>query len=99
MPAITNSSTQNSTQDLKLYDAQTIETLAWPNSPSAQLAKQYWLPMMRAGASSQFIKNVETQLLLLVIDDVALPITVNQQAYDNAYVCSFYSHYIRHYRK
>ncbi|MEO1395495.1 MAG: GNAT family N-acetyltransferase [Cyanobacteria bacterium J06634_5] len=94
MPAITQSSTQKSTQDLKLYDAQTIETLAWPNSPSAQLVKQYWLPMMRAGASSQFINNVETQLLLLVIDDVALPITVNQQAYENAYVCSFYSHYI-----
>ncbi|MGC1527715.1 MAG: hypothetical protein WA783_16850 [Phormidesmis sp.] len=79
---------------VKLYDEKTITTFVWPDSETARLAKGYWLPMMRSGSSSAFINNVETQMLLLSVDDVVLPVTVNSQAYENSYVCSFYSHYI-----
>jgi len=79
---------------VKLYDAKTIATFVWPDSETARLAKGYWLPMMHSGSSAAFVDNVETQLLLLSVDDVVLPVTVNSQAYENSYVCSFYSHYI-----
>ena len=59
----------------------------------AQLIKNCWLPMMQQD-STHFIDNLNTKLLLLTVDDLFLPVTVNQQAYDNSYVCSFYSHYI-----
>jgi hypothetical protein len=49
--------------------------------------------MMQSGAS-YYIDNIDTQLLAIAIDDLVLPVTVNQQEYENSYVCSFYSHYI-----
>jgi Acetyltransferase (GNAT) domain len=82
------------TSVVQLYDPTTIATLPWPDSEIAQLAQRYWLPMMQSGAS-HYIDNVQTQLLALTIDDLVLPVTVNDQAEaGNCYVCSFYAHYI-----
>lgn len=81
------------TAQVSLYDTTTIETLPWPNSEVATLAKNYWVPLMKAG-SSQFIDNVNSQLLALTIDNLVLPITVNHRELENSYVCSPYSHYI-----
>ncbi len=76
-----------------LYDARTIASLHWPDSEIAQLTQCYWLPLMQAG-SSHYIDNIETHLLALTIDDLVLPVTVNDREYENCYVCSFYAHYI-----
>ncbi|HEY9596506.1 MAG TPA: GNAT family N-acetyltransferase, partial [Cyanophyceae cyanobacterium] len=81
------------TAQVSLYDTTTIEALPWPNSEVATLAKNYWVPLMKAG-SSQFIDNVNSQLLALTIDNLVLPITVNHRELENSYVCSPYSHYI-----
>jgi Acetyltransferase (GNAT) domain len=81
------------TSIVKLYDAETLATLSWPDSEIAQLAQRYWLPLMASG-SSHYIDNVETRLLALAIDDLIFPVTVNDREYENAYVCSFYAHYI-----
>ena len=83
----------NSSDRLRLYDKENIQDIVLPKSESADLAMAYWLPMMRVG-SAAYINNVHAQLYLLVIDDVVLPITVNDETYENSYVCSFYSHYI-----
>lgn len=78
---------------VKLYDVSTIHQLSWPDSEVSRLAKRYWLPMMESGAA-HYIDNVDTQLLAIALDDLVLPITVNEKEYDNCFVCSFYSHYI-----
>jgi Acetyltransferase (GNAT) domain len=79
--------------NVQLYDASTVATLPWPDSEVAQLTKNYWLPLMLSNVSA-YIDNIKTQLLIITIDDLVLPMTVNQQEYENSYVCSFYSHYI-----
>jgi hypothetical protein len=50
---------------------------------------------MREG-TDRFIRNANTTLLLLRTDELALPVTVNEGEYDNTYVCSPYTHYIRY---
>jgi len=40
---------------------------------------KYWRPFIKEGAET-FIKNVKTKPLLLKIDDLCLPITVNSNA-------------------
>ncbi|KYC38210.1 hypothetical protein WA1_38365 [Scytonema hofmannii PCC 7110] len=79
--------------EIHLYDKDTIDNLSYSNSEVAILAKNYWLPMMKAG-SSYFINNVNTQLLALAIDDLVLPVTVNSKELENCYVCSPYNHYV-----
>jgi hypothetical protein len=54
---------------------------------------KYWIPMMQAG-SSHYIDNIQTQLWAIAVDDLILPMTVNEAEYENSYVCSFYAHYI-----
>jgi len=81
------------THQVSLYDPTTIDTLPWPDSEVATLARKYWVPLMKTG-SSQFIDNVNSQLLALTIDNLVLPVTVNHRELKNSYVCSPYSHYI-----
>ncbi|MEO1590855.1 MAG: GNAT family N-acetyltransferase [Cyanobacteria bacterium J06632_22] len=77
----------------KLYDAPSIHQLQWPTTEMAQRLKGYWLTLMQDGTET-YISNVRTQLYLLHLDDLVLPITVNTAEYNNSYVCSFYAHYI-----
>ncbi|MDJ0616563.1 MAG: hypothetical protein QNJ63_07405 [Calothrix sp. MO_192.B10] len=79
--------------EIHLYDRNTINTLNWTESELGIFIKNYWVPMMKAG-SNHFINNVDSQLYLLTIDDLFLPITVNHQELDNSYVCSPYNHYV-----
>jgi Acetyltransferase (GNAT) domain len=81
------------TSRVSLYDITTIDTLPWPDSEVAVLARDYWVPLMKLGAN-YFIDNVNTQSLALAIDDLVLPVTVNDRESNNSYVCSPYSHYI-----
>uniref|UniRef100_A0ACD5GW16 GNAT family N-acetyltransferase n=1 Tax=Desertifilum tharense IPPAS B-1220 TaxID=1781255 RepID=A0ACD5GW16_9CYAN len=46
------------------------------------------------GGATQFIDNVNSQLLALAIDELVFPVTVNEREWQNSYVCSPYSHYI-----
>jgi hypothetical protein len=78
---------------VNLFDINNIDDLPWTNSETAILVKNYWLPLMKNG-SSFFINNVNSKLLALTIDDLILPVTVNNQELDNSYVCSPYCHYI-----
>ncbi len=79
--------------EIHLYDRNTINTLNWTESELGVFIKNYWVPMMKAG-SNHFINNVDSQLYLLTIDDLFLPITVNNKKLDNSYVCSPYNHYV-----
>ncbi|MGC5773999.1 GNAT family N-acetyltransferase [Paenibacillus pabuli] len=67
----------------------------WPNTEDGRYARAYLEPMMLQG-TRDFIVNVNTTLLIARIDDLVLPLTVNEAEYDNAYVCSPYTHYVRY---
>ncbi len=78
---------------VNLYDCNNIDSLLWSTSEVSNLTKAYWVPMMKAG-SANFIKNVHTQMFALTIDDLVLPVTVNDRELENSYVCSPYNHYV-----
>lgn len=52
-----------------------------------------FLPLFQKGVTA-FIENVNTQLFLLEIDDLILPVTLNNAEFENSYVCSPYTHYV-----
>ncbi|MFW5433424.1 GNAT family N-acetyltransferase [Paenibacillus apiarius] len=77
-----------------LYDATNIDGLPWPNDEEGQAAKAWIEPWIRQGPE-RYVDNIQTRMMALVIDgQYVLPITVNEQEYDNAYVCSPYTHYV-----
>ncbi|WP_052807164.1 GNAT family N-acetyltransferase [Risungbinella massiliensis] len=55
----------------------------------------YTLPLIREGAEV-YVRNVQTDVQLLRAGKHLLPITINVSEYDNSYVCSPYSTYIRY---
>ena len=79
---------------IRLFDAETIDQLPWPNTEDSTYAQSYLLPFIKYGPT-HFIDNVKTQYMVLLIEEqVVLPISVNVQEYENSYVCSPYSHYV-----
>ncbi|WP_336765112.1 GNAT family N-acetyltransferase [Paenibacillus sp. USHLN196] len=83
----------NRAERVLLYDQHLFKDMDWPNSEDGRYARAYLEPMMQQGSRS-FMSNVETTLLLARIDDLVIPLTVNDTEYDNAYVCSPYTHYV-----
>jgi hypothetical protein len=78
---------------LKFYDANNIDTLPWPETQDGQYAKKYLTPLIKNG-TKYYIDNVDTKMIVAAIDDLVLPVTVNDTQYDNCYVCSPYSYFI-----
>lgn len=77
---------------LTLFDSHTLHRLIWPNSPDGDYARRYLLPFVERGPQA-FIANIHTDLRLLQLDDVVLPLTVTCYHPRNSYVCSPYNHY------
>ncbi|MEK3824738.1 GNAT family N-acetyltransferase [Paenibacillus sp. FSL K6-1558] len=80
---------------VRLYDRHSLHTMDWPDTEDARYARAYLEPMMMQG-TTEYMTNVKTTLLLARIDNLVLPVTVNDEEYDNAYVCSPYTHYVRY---
>ncbi len=78
---------------MKLYDVTTIDDIDWEKKKDGEMIKQYFEPLMKNG-STYFIKNVQTDLFLLEIDDMLLPLSVNNNEFNNSYVTSPFTHYI-----
>lgn len=77
----------------KLYDLHTIESLNWPTHPETVRTKEYLTSLIKNGVD-HYVGNIKTDFRLLHIDDLVLPITINEQEYDNSHVCSIYAHYV-----
>jgi hypothetical protein len=94
---LSNSSCVNkddiSYSEIKLYDSTSIDTICWPNSEEGDFAKRILTPFIKNGLH-HYIDNVHTELKLLKMGDLILPLTINQEEYDNSYVCSPYGYYI-----
>ena len=79
-----------------LYDRSNAARIPWPDTDEGRRAKAYLQPMLDHGTHT-YIANARTELAIAVIDrDIIVPCTVNEAEYDNSYVCSPYSHYVRY---
>lgn len=58
-----------------------------------QYARRLLTPLIENGVS-KYIDNIHTDMRVLIVDDLVLPVTVNDGEYENSYVCSPYSYYI-----
>lgn len=76
-----------------LYSRETIDTLLWPNNDFSDRVRRYIVPLMTDGVR-HYIDNVETEVYALAIDDIVLPVTLNNSEYLNSYVCSPYTQYV-----
>ncbi len=79
--------------EIGLYDSATIDSLPWPESENGRYAKAFLEPFLK-NDPGYYIDNVDTTMMVLTIDDLILPITINQAECKNSYVCSPYTHYI-----
>jgi hypothetical protein len=74
---------------IQFYDFSNIHQLQWPNSEEAELAKRHLLPLIQEGPET-FIQNAKTRLCLLMLDELIIPLSVNETEYHNCYLLSSY---------
>ena len=79
--------------NVRLFTAAEYKDIDWPNDKDGAYAKAYWGAFMRDGAK-HYIDNIETEVALLRIDHLAIPVTINDAQWTNSYVCSPYTHFI-----
>lgn len=79
--------------EIRWYDRQSRHEIVWQDNEYGRYARSYLLPLLEHGTTSMFA-NVQTELRILTVDGIPLPITVNDAQYDNSYVCSPYTHYV-----
>lgn len=78
--------------NIQCFDKENIHQLRWPDADIGNLGQQALMAYLQCGIQP-YISNVETDLRLLKVDDVILPITLNHYHPNNSYVCSPYNHY------
>lgn len=78
---------------IKLYTRENVKDLQWNQYKNGLEAMSFLKDFTLYGPGT-YIDNIQTKFMLLTLDDLILPITVNQKEYDNSYICSPYSHYI-----
>ncbi|WP_409343537.1 GNAT family N-acetyltransferase [Paenibacillus sp. MBLB4367] len=78
---------------IALYDKHTIGSLPWPETEDGEYARRYLEPLVKQGPNA-FIANADTSYRVLLVDDIVLPVSVNEREYENTYVCSPYTHYV-----
>ncbi|KAB8141297.1 GNAT family N-acetyltransferase [Chloroflexia bacterium SDU3-3] len=76
------------------YDAATIDTLEWPDTPDGRYARSVLAPMVRHGPA-HLIANAQAEVQVLRVGDALLPLVLaNAAASPQSYVCSPTVHYI-----
>ncbi|MFC3798985.1 GNAT family N-acetyltransferase [Cohnella sp. GCM10012308] len=80
------------------YDSTNIEDCPWPDTVYGRYARRYLLPIIKSG-SEAYVGNVRTRLLVMSVDGIPVPVTVNDAEYANSYVCSPYTHYVSYARQ
>ena len=83
---------------VRLYEKTDLAELAWERMKDGEYARAYLEPLILDSVPA-YMSNVRTRMGALVIDDLVLPVTVNDEEYDNSYVCSPYTHYISYARE
>lgn len=64
-----------------------------PSEEDSLFVERFFKPLIENGME-RYVSNVQTELRLLFIDDLALPLTINHKEYDNSFVCSPFGYYV-----
>ncbi|MGA8163879.1 MAG: hypothetical protein WB791_02505 [Waddliaceae bacterium] len=83
---------------IKIFGKESIDQLPWPNTTRAKKIKKYIVPMIK-NSPQYYINNVKTTIQALLVDDLVLPITLNNEENGSSYVCSPHAHYIQYGRQ
>lgn len=78
--------------EVLFYDKDNFEEIEWKKYDEGELIRNYFSPLMNG--TKQSISNVQTEIGFVALDHLLLPYTINQEEYENSYVCSPYNHYI-----
>jgi hypothetical protein len=70
----------------------------WPDTPAGLYAQNFLEPLLTGGIRS-YISNVYTELRVLRVDDIVLPVTIGRYHPANSYVCSPYNQYFAYSRQ
>lgn len=76
-----------------IYTHHNLAKLAWPQTEFGDYARRYLTPMVTNGPQA-YIANAQTELQVLSVDDIVLPVTPTTYHPQNSYVCSPYTHYV-----
>lgn len=69
------------------------EQTPWPDTEAGDRARRWLTPLMR-DPTTDWIRNVHTQVEVIVDGDLVLPATPTIPHPDNSYVCSPWTHYV-----
>lgn len=78
---------------IRWYDKDNLDECEWGEGEDQQYARKFLTPLIMNGVS-RYIQNVNTRLGIVKVDELILPITVNDAEYGNSYVVSPYDQYI-----
>jgi hypothetical protein len=79
--------------EIKIFDAGTVQTLKWEAHLNGDYAKRYLLPLMEHG-TRRFFDNIDATVMILTIDGFLMPLVLNHETAANAYVCSPFTYFI-----
>jgi len=77
---------------MRLYSGNDIDNIPWPKTIDGKYAKDYFRPLLLNG-TSYYIKNVKSEIYMLIFNNKVIPITIANPKLDNCYVCSPFDHY------
>jgi hypothetical protein len=78
---------------MKIHDASTVIEVPWPDTYEGRFARQYLAPMVREG-TGKFFSDI-TDLRIVELDDLVIPIAINDGRDNNSVNCSTFARYIR----
>ncbi|HYO55996.1 hypothetical protein [Archangium sp.] len=75
-----------------LYDENNIADAPWPDTEEGRKARGFLVPLFQQGTQAFFEDH--TTLRLLALDDLLIPLSINDAEYDNSYFFSIFARYI-----
>lgn len=78
---------------IQIYNRENIMDCDFPSTEDGQYARRYLVPLVIDGVP-KYISNIQTEMNILKVDNLILPLTINETEYDNSYTVSPYTHYI-----
>ena len=81
------------TGDIVLYGRDNLADLTVPDNDDARYAYNYLSPMITGGVR-KYIRNIDTELMILKIDELLLPVNICDKECGNSYTSSLYTHYV-----
>lgn len=78
-----------------VVDASALAATSWPDDPASAKVRRYVTPLMREGVRP-FIANASAEVRVLLLDDVALPLTVHAAGPADCWSCAPSTQYHRY---